>query len=312
MENLSNSILSTLTYYDVLDYPLTSFEIWKYLIIYDIQNKVSSKEKERYSLADIIKELDNKKLEKYIEQSRGFYFLRERKKLVEQRISRNKISQRKFKIIKKVVRWLSFMPYVRMIAITGRVSMKNACKKSDLDFLIILKQGKIFTGRTLVTAMTHILGKRRYADKIMNRVCLNYFIADESLQINTQDFFSSSEYSFMFPVFGWETFQKFQKQNSWIKNYKINYQPDEISNLKIIPDNFWSKLVRGWGENFLEFNFIENKLRKWQMRRINNDPRTHKKGSGVMANDEALVFLPDPQGPKVYEKFKNKLKLLKN
>ncbi len=79
---LSKKILLTVIYYDILDYPLTSFEIWKLLI---------NGNEEKYSLFDVIKALENDEINRYIEEYRGFYFLSGRMKLVKERIKNNKL-----------------------------------------------------------------------------------------------------------------------------------------------------------------------------------------------------------------------------
>lgn len=308
--NLSKRILTTVTYYDVMDYPLTSFEIWKYLTGIKSAEYQIQTEEEDFSLLNILKELEGDKLKKFISEYRGYYFLKGRQELVEKRIERNKISESKYRILLRVARWLRWVPFVRMVAVTGRMAMKNAARVSDLDLLIVLKRGKIFTGRTLVTALTHILGRRRYGAKIANRVCLNYFITDESLEINLKDIFSASEYSFILPLFGWEVFQKFQRENEWIRGYKENFVPDELANRKLLPDTKWTKAIRKTGEAILDFPIIEKKLKAWQTARIRRDPRTHQKGSLIIASDEALVFLPEPQSPQVFEKFQERLNSL--
>jgi hypothetical protein len=300
--DLSKSILTTVAYYDILDYPLTAFEIWKYLLAGDSG--------ESFELGEVIKALEKEGSGKAIEEYRGFYFLRGRKELVEQRIERNKISETKYRIIKKVVFWLRFVPYVRMVAVTGRMAMKNASLKSDLDLLIVLKHGRIFTGRTLVTFLVHILGKRRYGDKITNRVCLNYFITDQSLEISLKDLFSSSEYSFILPMFGRKIFRRFQKENGWIRKYKPNYGEDGIFNLKMISDSPIARAIRYLGESLLGFDLLEKSLKKWQIERISKDPRTKKDGSIIIADDESLVFLPEPQGPKQNIRFREKMSSL--
>ncbi|MFA7209399.1 MAG: hypothetical protein WC120_03880 [Parcubacteria group bacterium] len=314
--DLSKHIITTLAYYDVMDYPMTSFEIWKYLtrtsnlnqpVGRQIPDGDSDNRNERYSLAEVIKELDGDGARKNIEEYRGYYFLKGRKDLVGQRIGRNKIAESKFKIARRVAWWLRFVPFVRGIALTGRLAMKNTEPKSDLDFLIVLKKGRIFTGRALVTSLVHILGKRRYGLKIANRVCLNYFITDKSLEINLKDIFSASEYHFITPVFGRKTFKKFQIKNGWLKKYKIHYQPDEAANLKLLKDSKLAKMARKIGEKVFRMDSIERFLRAWQLRRIAADPRTHKSGSMIIATDESLVFLPDPQSPKVFEKFQERL-----
>lgn len=316
-DNLCKSIIATIVYYDILDYPLTSFEIWKHLMSRNAKRETHN---DKFGLVDVIRELENSNvIREKIEEYQGFYFLKNRKELVEKRIESNKISERKFGIIKKAVRFLKFVPFVRMIAVTGRMAMKNADKKSDLDLLIAIKDKKIFTGRILVTFLVHVLGIRRYGRKISDRICLNYFMTDKNMRSGLDELFSSSEhsealhlfasseYSFVYPVFGWEIFQKFQKENRWIGNWKINYCPDEIAGLKLIKKTEISKTIRKIGEALLNFNFIEKFLKKWQMRRIMNDPRTHKTGSFVTASDRELIFLPCPQGTEIYEQFSKKL-----
>lgn len=305
---LHKNILSTLIYYDILDYPMTAFEVWKYLMGQDL--KFENQDEEGETLEGVMKELDGEELRRYIDEFRGFYFLKGREKLVGQRLERNKISERKFKIIRRVVFWLRFVPYVRMIMVTGRVAQKNARRKSDLDLLVVLKKSRIFTGRLLVTLVTQILGKRRHGRKITDRVCLNYFITDASLEIDIKDIFSSHEYFFGMPVFGGSVFREFQKANGWIRKERPNFSPEDVLDLKIAKDSPMSKSIRSWGEKILDFDSLERRLKKWQMGRIANDPRTYKKGSGVSASSSSLVFLPDPQGPEIYERYRRRLDAL--
>jgi predicted nucleotidyltransferase len=304
-------------YYDVLDYPLTAFEIWKYLINsrYNVESLPAGEagikyEEEKYSLYEIIKTLDSEELKKYIEEYRGFYFLKGRKELVEARIARSKISEVKYKIIRKIVRFLKYAPFLRMIAVTGRVAMKNAGAKSDLDLLIAIKDGRIFTGRFFVTLISQLLGKRRHGEKITGRACLKYFMTDKDLKVKLKDLFSSSEYSFIFPIYNFPVFKKFQQSNLWIRDYRSNFEPDAILNQKMVYDNFLSENIRKIMETVLDSDFLEKWMKKWQMGRIAKDPRTHQQGSAVTASDENLIFLPDPQGPRIYEKYQEKLKTL--
>ena len=139
---------------------------------------------------------------------------------------------------------------------------------------------------------------------------MNYFITDKSLEIQLKDLFSSSEYSFILPMFGFKNSQKFQEANIWIKDMKPDYHPEKLANLKLIPDSDPARFLRKWGERIFSFGFVEKSLKKWQTRRILADPRTKRSGSMIVANDDSLVFLPEPQGPKVFEEFKRNLKKL--
>ena len=51
-------------------------------------------------------------------------------------------------------------------------------------------------------------------------------------------------------------------------------------------------------------------MKNIQMQKIKKNPKTYQKGSAVIANEKMLVFLPQPQGPKIYELYeKNKKRL---
>ena len=116
-DKLDKNILATIIYYDGLNYPLTSFEVWKYLIRTDYY--VKNSDLLTVSLAEISKHLSDKMLNKYVEHFDGFYFLKGRRELVDQRIGNNKISVGKIKKLRKAVWWLRFVPFVRMIGVTG-------------------------------------------------------------------------------------------------------------------------------------------------------------------------------------------------
>lgn len=304
-DKLTKHILATIMYYDCFNYPLTAFETWKYLIKTDYCS--DNNQSAQASLAEITKKLRDDNLAQYVESFNGFYFLKGRKYLVERRMEGNKISAGKLKKILKIAWWLRMGPFVRMIGMTGALAMKNATVKSDLDLFIVLKKGKIWTGRTLVTFFVHMIGKRRYGAKIADRACLNFFVTDQSLEIITKDLFSANEYMFLFPLYGEDVFQRFQIRNQWIRTMKPSYALCEILPLKILADSFVSKKIRNMGEIILAAEWIENLLRKIEKKRIMQNPKTRQEGSMVYANDDALIFLPDPHGPKIFEQFKKKV-----
>ena len=299
--NLSKHILATIAYYDVMNYPMTSFEVWKHLLI------ISGEKQEKYSLQDVVDELEGEKLERFIIAEKGFYFLKDRGGLAEERIKRNKISEQKYKKLLKMAKILRFFPYIRMVGVTGRMAMKNTEDKSDLDLFIFFKKGKLFTGRIIVTFLLHILGRRRYGKRIVDRICLNHFLTDDFF-ISGRDLFAASEYSFMVVIYGFSEFRKFQEKNLWIKKYKPNFS-HEISNSKKIEDNVFSRKIKKLLETTLDFEFIEEKLKNWQLKRIKNNPKTKQAGSMIISDDNELAFWPNykNQGPRIFSKFKDRL-----
>lgn len=306
-KELSKNILATVAYYDVFSYPLTSFEIWKYLMRSDYFDEENSRE---IGLHQILHELKQEPLLRFVEELNGFYFLKGRSKIVSQRIGRSKLSFSKARRLKMVIGILKFVPFVRMIGVTGRLAMKNARPDSDWDLLIVLKEGHIWMGRTLVTLVSHFLGKRRYGKKIKDRVCLNYFVSEGSLEISTKDLYSANEYFFMYPVFGFEVFKKFQLKNRWISSIKPHYAPSELEPFGVVRDSFLARSTRNIGEYALGCKLFEDILRKIEKKKIMNNPKTKKKGGFIQASDEALVFLPELKGPKIFDRFKKRVESL--
>jgi len=299
---LAKNIFQTIIYYDILNFPLTSFELWKNLIA-----------EENCTLGEIAEALESEYLKNHIEEFRGFYFLKNRKDLVAQRIQNDKNSGAKFEVAEKVAKWLRYVPFVRMIAMTGTLAMKNCEKNSDIDFFVVLEKGRIFTGRLLVTAMVHFLGKRRYGKKIKNRICLNYFVATDGLEIKRKDLFAANEYSFIYPLFGDSTTRDFYKANFvWIKKIKPNWEIPELGPARYhIEHSKFGRALQKSLENLINFIFgdrIETWLKGKQVARIKRNPLTQKPGAYIEATDQNLIFLPEPQGVRVEEEWQRRIK----
>lgn len=311
MTTLQKNIIATITYFDVNNYPLTAFEIWKHLIKTSSSVKRED-EKESRSLTEVMFELESEVVKKYVSEKNGFYFLSGREKLIKVRNERELISVQKIKKLKRKVFLLKYVPFVKMICLTGRLSQKNGTDKSDIDVFIVLKDEYIWTGRFLMTAVTQLFGWRRYGKKQRDRICLNYYVTDKSLKVPTQDLFSSQEYSFILPIFdSGKIFDEFQKSNiEWMKEYKPNHTFVEFdSDLTVVDSgfSFWMRLVI---EQFFSFKFVEDLMRSIQKNKILNNPKTNKIGALIIANDKHLVFLPEPHGPKVFSEYKKRFEAL--
>ena len=51
-------------------------------------------------------------------------------------------------------------------------------------------------------------------------------------------------------------------------------------------------------------------MRKFQKDKILNNPKTKGLGALIIANDDHLVFLPEPHGPKVFSEYKRRFEAL--
>lgn len=308
---LSRNIIATVAYYDVFDYPLTSFEVWKYLIVQDqsleLFPETGASADGGITLESVVKTLETESVRRHVGNLNGLYFLQGRRVLVDRRLRRGKLAIAKLQGVHRLVFWLRFVPFVRMVALTGSLAMKNSDAAGDWDLLIVLRAGHIWTGRAALTGLLQLFGQRRHGSDIADRACLNYWITSESLEIITKDLFSSNEYFFMTPLFGFDQFRKFQEKNRWIRRFRPQYHAMRSVPSLCIRDSWFAKLIRDIGEILLSDKALERKLSAIQKKKIAANPKTKLPGSLIEATDKALIFLPKPQGPKVFEKFKQRL-----
>ncbi|MFA9262249.1 MAG: hypothetical protein ACEQSB_02730 [Undibacterium sp.] len=302
---LRKSTLATLVYYDILGYPLTEFEVWKHLI----QPTESGSKTAPPSLAEVTGAIDALVAERRLGRFRGFVLLPGRENIVLSRIHDEKRAVQKIKRAARLIHLLSWVPYVRMIGLTGSLSMKLGDAGSDWDFFVVLHRGAIWRGRFFLSLVLQLMGKRRHGRYVENRACLNHFVTDGSLEITMQDFFSAHEYRYIYPVFGWDTFRRFELVNRWMTQIKPTFTLSEIPSLWLDEPKPAMRRLQAMLEKFLERQQLERWLASWQKKKIMTNPKTQIEGAFIVANDEALIFLPHPKGPAIFERFKQALSL---
>lgn len=173
----------------------------------------------------------------------------------------------------------------------------TAKEKSDIDFLIIAKAGRIWTTRFLVTAFVHLTGKRRYGNKIAGRICLNRYQTDKSLEIFPHDIYHAGVFSALAPIFNvGSTYSEYRKANEWTErdfNLRIENKSGKVSikGSKILA---FKRRSLEWMLKGRFGDWVEKKLSNWQRKRIIKDIRTHTAPPGrVRISDKELCFHPD-------------------
>lgn len=296
--SLSKDILATIAYYDVFGLPLTTFEIWEHRIAID-----GPEEDRRVPLRDILRSLREEPLAGRVAERDGFHFLKGRDDLVSARLRADKVSSAKLRRVRGLARLLAFVPFVRMIGVTGSLAMKQSDAESDWDLFVVLRSGHIWTGRAILTGFLHAIGKRRHGELSRDRACLNYYVADDHLEISSQDLFSANEYRFLLPVVGAGVFRRFEIANRWILDSKPNFHPTELLPLWYRPEPSLAAPVRTLLERIFASPALEAILARLQKRKIARNPKTGWKGARIEATDSALVFLPRPRGPRHFDDF---------
>lgn len=228
--NLENSIFETIVYFDIFDYPLTVVEIWKWLYLPNNQSIT------RFNLLEIQKILeDSDKIKSLIDSRQGFYFLKGREELVELRQQRYNLAEKKFKKAFRVVRFLKFIPSIKMIAICNDLAWSNAPKDSDIDLFIVTTKNKLWTVRFWAASFLKIFGLRPSPHKTQDKICLSFLVDEENLNLekislDQPDIYLIYWIAQLAPIYDrGGVYEKFMKANEWIKKYLPNVFSAEMT-----------------------------------------------------------------------------------
>ncbi len=315
MSYLRNSIIATIVYYDVFDYPLTLLEVFKYLInparIARINDGIGE-----IDINEIAGELDKLVKAEIIGEKNGFYFLADEDRLYDIRINRRKIADWKWKRFLRYCRWLSLAPYLRGIFASGSMAIDNTEEKSDFDVLVIAGSGRLYTCRLFLWLISSVLGTRRKKwEKIApDKLCFNHYITDNFLNIFHESLFNAQSYVNLKPVLvDPELIDKFYASNLWLNNYVYNFAVQKyFVRRNIKPDKiflFFAKSVELILDSRLG-DIIERALRCFQQKIIRENPVTYKSGGRVIFTNDELEFHPYSFEKTVLEKYKASLKKL--
>lgn len=159
-----------------------------------------------------------------LERVDSFVIRAGRQHIIALRKQRERFSAAKWEQARRVGALLGRIPTVMLVGITGGLSVNNADKQDDIDFLIIARQGTLWATRLAATLLLDCLGLRRKpgAPEVANKACLNMFLSDDSLSlpVSERDLFSAHEVLQMAPVFDrGNTYGAFLHANRWVRQF---------------------------------------------------------------------------------------------
>jgi len=321
---LEKSILATVIYYDILDYPLTGFEIYKYLInplhIIGQTEPVQDLELEPFgeiSLSGVLDYLQTEKIREFVGEKNGYYFWVGREGLYQQRIERQKIAAPRWKKVYKILRALQIIPFVKMIAVCNSLAINNSKEDADIDFFVIIGKNRIWLTRLLVTFFVWMMGEWRHKKRIAGKICLSFYITEDALNlepiaIKPYDIYLAHWVAELKPVYyEGQIYRDFVFKNLWARNYLINF--GKISNL-YYPEfkrNRFLSFSRMISEKLLKGrigNLIEKLFRFFQKKRITRKIIPHEVPTAVLVSDKMLKFHENDKRTFFEEKFVENLK----
>lgn len=296
---MTKAILKVLNYFSFFSYPPTFEEIYTFLPI------KTTKEELKKELEHLVKE---KKLLTF-----NFELLTDKRYTVgEYGINKLKVKNSKLKVFKKdnqrtqqfldfeerfweskrklnnwrfklYIKLLSLFPQIKLVGLSGTLSMMNAKKEDDIDLFIITAKNRLFTGRFIAVFLAELLGLRRrrsnlrfmpalnrncsgsgfHVSRYTDKVCLNLFFDEKNLQVPQ---FKQSEYVAhevlqMKPIINKDfVYERFLEANKWVfrlfpnaKNL-INSKFETLNTKQILNSKFQNS------KHFGKLNFLFWKL----------------------------------------------------
>lgn len=263
MDNeIRQSIIKTVLYSDIFDYPLTYGQVWKYLL--------SPKKIKRINFEEVLKNFKNLSAGRQcpIVEKEGWYFLKGREKILKKRTERKKESEIKITTARNVTRILSAIPSVLLIGVSGGVSLHNADKNDDIDLFVITKENSLWQTRLLLVLLLKIMGKHRSRKdvKVKDKICLNMLVSEKDLAFpkDRQDIYTAHEIVQMTPIFNRnKTYEKFMSKNLWVRKY----MPNALTGIKIkdlrINNERQLLVIRYW---LLVTEFVVKQIQLWYIK----------------------------------------------
>ncbi|MAF24510.1 hypothetical protein CL634_02900 [bacterium] len=283
MTEASQAVFKAIAFFDIFAHPLTAWEVKRFAF-----GKSLSLFQVRHCLAELI-ELGK------ISQHDGFYYLVGRFEIVRIRHQRHALSIAKYKIARRVAGWIAGLPYVRGVAVVNTLAFDSARADSDIDLLILVKTGRLWAARLIVTLVVQLLGLRRHGIKIANRACLSFYLDEKAIDL-TKIKLSSDPYlaywmSTIVPLYGRPVFQKMHSQNEWQKNLVPGTWLSRPNFLRRVRLNKFSQGNKKMAE-FLSGKWLEVLAKEIQMSKIirNKKSVAGAPDSRVVISDHMLKF----------------------
>ena len=243
---LERAVLLTVLYSDLFEYPLSVDELQRYLVCLNAPqaSPPAASPAALVSLnGDALDTVLTSLSAHYLSCVDGLICWKGREYLRAVRHERQDIVAQRWPQAQRYARWLSRVPFVRMVAVCGSQAAGNSSLSSDLDIFCITAPGRLW----LVQSCAMLL--RRIAALSGVHVCPNYFLTTRTLEIEEQSLYTAREVSHVIPLWGIETYTAFLQANGWITNFLPRWTPHDRLRLcaQTPPSRFSQRLERVFG-----------------------------------------------------------------
>lgn len=276
LTTIERSILKTLIYFDIFEFPLTAWEIYKYLYI-----------EQPVSFLKVVNSLKN--LSKEIDHERGFYFLKGKNYLVTKRQASYLNAKHKISIAQKNVKLLSRLPFIKAIFLCNSLSYSNAHPDSDVDLFIVTKKSRVWTARFFINGLMKVLNRRPLPKNTRDKICLSFLVDEDQLDLKPfsypKDIYLYYWLNQLNPLYDPDNFlTKIQHANLWAKKNLANSFPLKNNQMRrVIKSRFLNLLT-----SFIASLIKEKTYQKWQIKIMPDRLRENNGSKNIIFNEHVI------------------------
>ena len=292
-----SSVLKTLAYFDIFDYPIPSSEIRKFC------GQKLTEDECIIAITELV-------TPGYIFKLDEYYSLWDNITIAEKRRRGNEQAKLLFPKAMSIGAFLYKFPYVRGVAISGSLSKDFADEKGDIDFFILTKANRLWVARTFM----HLFKKLTYVFGKQHSYCMNYYLDETSLEITEKNIYTATEIKTLVPVAGSKTLELFFAKNSWTNEWLPNFQ---ISRGKIVDREPAGKRFFEWLLNNRLGESMDNYLCRLTTNRwLTKESRGKKNIKGrimsLLTSKHFAKSNPDFYQERIIERYNNKIDEIRN
>ncbi len=218
-DSLRQAIFETITFFDVLDHPLTALEVQLYL-----------RAPQGATLSDILnglRELPG------VEQTSGMWHRAGRSDLVARRTRTYTLVHDKLSRAHRALTLITKLPTVEAAYICNNLGFFAGHDESDIDLFIIARPKTLWITRLMTLFIAEMTGLRIHGGNAANKLCLSFFLSGDALDIGwlqkEQDIYLQFWMHGLLPLTEQSRTHPFLEVNQWMRPYAGGSVPKVMS-----------------------------------------------------------------------------------
>lgn len=271
--NIYIAVLRTISYFHVFRYPITRYEIWRFLPVRCTEDEVNE-------AIDALVQVQ------VVFALGDYYSIVNDTALAIRRIKGNALGKKKLKKALVISRFLGLFPFVEAVCVSGSLSKDFALHDSDLDYFVVTAPNRLWVARNLM----HLFRKVTFLVKAQKSFCMNYFVSMQQPEIQPKNYYTAIELATLKTGFATTSMKNFIEANSWVTAFLPNIALSEYMNIrtrgKWLPARLLEFIVNKAAGDRIEDTFYRTTIKRWAKKwtRLGHDVNACMRSAGRHVN----------------------------